>query len=109
MIQVTIFQDSSGGYKGFRMKGHAGFGEAGQDIICAAVSVLTLNTANAIEAFTEDSIEGKADENAGMLEFRFCGEVSRESKLLIDTLVLGLKDIQSDYGKRYIKIRFEEV
>ena len=109
MIQVTIFRDSSGVLRGFRMKGHAGYAEAGQDIVCAAVSVLTLNTANAIEAFTEDNMEGEADEKSGLFTVRLIGEVSRESKLLIDTLILGLQDIQSSYGKKYIKIRFEEV
>ena len=91
------------------MKGHAGYAEAGQDIVCAAVSALTLNTANAIEAFTEDNMEGEADDRSGLFTVRLTGDVSRESKLLIDTLVLGLQDIQSSYGKKYIKIRFEEV
>ena len=36
------------------MQGHAGYAEPGQDIVCAAVSALVINTINAIEAFTED-------------------------------------------------------
>ena len=52
MIQVEIIRDASKAYVGFSIKGHAGYAEHGQDIICAAVSVLAQNTVNSIEQFT---------------------------------------------------------
>ena len=91
------------------MKGHAGYDEYGRDIICAAVSSLTLNMANSVEAFTEDGFEGSMEEETGRFSFRFTGEISPESKLLMDSLVLGLKNIEDSYGDEYIRIRFEEV
>ncbi len=40
----------------------------------------------------------------------FLGEISPESKLLMNSLVLGLTNIdERSYGKQYIIIRFEEV
>ena len=49
MIRVTIYQNEKKECAGFLAKGHAGFSEAGQDIVCAAASVLMINTVNAIE------------------------------------------------------------
>lgn len=109
MIQVDVFTDSDGITQGIEVKGHAGFAEYGKDIICAAVSSLTLNMANSVEAFTEDGFDGSMDEKTGRFTFRFTGEISPESKLLMDSLVLGLQNIEDSYGDEYIKIRFEEV
>ena len=53
MITAQLFQNSDKQYWGFKIDGHAGYAEEGEDIICAAVSVLALNTANSIEALTD--------------------------------------------------------
>lgn len=109
MVQVTILTDSDKAIRGIRMEGHAGYGEEGQDIVCAAVSALVFNAYNSIEAFTGDEFEGRADEEAGSFHFSFTGEISQQSRLLMDSLVLGLTNIMDSYGKQYIIIRFEEV
>ena len=67
MIQVEIIRDASKAYVGFSIKGHAGYAEHGQDIICAAVSVLAQNTVNSIEQFTDDTFSGEIDEKTGSL------------------------------------------
>ena len=56
MIKITVYsrQDQS---TGFRSEGHAGYAEEGYDIICAAVSVLSVNLVNSIEEFTEDGMD----------------------------------------------------
>ena len=76
---------------------------------CAAVSVLTVNMANSVEKFTDDGFKGSVDEKTGQFIFHFTGTVSAESKLLMDSLILGLTDIAESYGDKYIKIRFREV
>ena len=102
MITVEI-RKSNGEYTGFSSKGHAGYAEEGYDIICAAVSALTLNTINSIEKFTDDAF--KAEAKNGMLRWKFTKlPLSKETKLLMDSLILGLEDIQENYGKKYIKI-----
>ena len=109
MVKTTIIKDSSSGYRGFRFIGHAGYDEYGKDIVCAAASVLAQNTVNSIETFTEDKFRCQVDEKKGMLTFRFTGPASEESKLLMDSMVLGLTSIEETYGSQYIKILFEEV
>ena len=47
MISVAFLTPPEGGVLGFSMEGHAEYGEAGEDIVCAAVSsaaYLVVNT-----------------------------------------------------------------
>ena len=106
MTAVTIYK-RSGQYTGFTIEGHAGYADEGQDIVCAAVSVLSLNTLNSIEAFTEDQFSG--EEKDGFLSCSFPEALSEKAVLLLDSMVLGLTDIQRSYGKSYIRIVFKEV
>ena len=69
----------------------------------------TVNMANSVEKFTDDGFKGSVDEKTGQFIFHFTGTVSAESKLLMDSLILGLTDIAESYGDKYIKIRFREV
>ena len=108
MIQVEIIKDGKS-YRGFSSKGHAEYDEYGRDIVCAAVSVLTTNTVNSIEAFTEDRFSGELDEKNGSLSVTFPEPLSADASLLMDSMVLGLQGIQESYGSRYLKIRFREV
>jgi len=109
MIKITIYKNSENRYIGFRSLGHAGYADSGHDIICAAVSVLVINTINTIEAFTEDELKIKTDENKGLIEFKFAKSISEKSTLLMDSLELGLQGIRRDYNDGYIKIIFKEV
>lgn len=109
MIEVTISKDSQDVCHGIELCGHAEYGEHGQDIVCAAASALVLNMANSVGAFTEDSYEGTMDEETGEFSFHFTSEISLESQLLMDSLILGLENIQREYGEEYILIRLEEV
>jgi len=119
MIKVTIFQDKKLNYYGFDVKGHAGYADAGHDIICAAVSMLVINTINAIEAFTKDNTTMVDDEDQGSIEFRFPDKPSsKEARLLLDTMVMGLESIEDvngqfsdddDTRRSYVDIIYKEV
>lgn len=112
MICVTVLVDSKQNYTGIEILGHAGCAEnraEEQELVCAAVSALTLNMANSIEQFTKDAFDANMNEESGLFKFCFANGISSESKLLMNSLVFGLEDIEETYGEPYIKIRFEEV
>ena len=52
MTHITFFKNSEKEITGFYSAGHAGYAESGSDIICSAISVLTINTINSIEALS---------------------------------------------------------
>ena len=110
MINVTIFRDSSDEYRGLSLVGHAGYAEYGQDIICAAASILSTNLVNSIENLTKDKISYNVDEDTGLLTMSFDDkQISSESKLLVDSFILGINSIRDSYGDTYIKISYKEV
>lgn len=109
MIIITIYQNKQGQYTRFSCIGHAEYADAGKDIVCAGVSVLVLNTVNAIDAFTEEAFDADTDQASGLIDIRFRQPVGHDAKLLIDTMVLGLQDIQKNYGIDYSLLNFKEV
>lgn len=110
MISVTIYVDEKQTYTGFDVAGHAGFAESGRDIVCAAASVLIINTLNAIESFTKEETSCVSDEDTGSIEFRFQGRPGHDAVLLMRSMVLGLQSMEEDSSyKPYIDIIFEEV
>lgn len=108
MIRFTVWK-SGDQYSGFRCAGHAGFADAGSDIVCSAVSALTFNTVNSIEKFTDDAFTVEAGKDGGMLTVRFPETLSAKAVLLMDSLILGIESIQADYGNEYITLTSEEV
>ena len=109
MTKITIYKDSTGAYKSFQCRDHAGSGEYGFDIVCAAISVLTINTINSLESLTKDTFELTQDENIGFIQVVFPHQISDGGRLLMDSYVMGIEMIQSEYGSKYIKVFHKEV
>ncbi len=107
MTKVTIYKNELEACVGFKACGHAGFDEEGYDIVCAAVSMLTINTMNAIDTYTDDKFEVSSDEDAGVIEFSI-ENPSKEATLLLNAMILGLQDVAKNY-ENYIVLKFEEV
>lgn len=52
MIEATFYTNEQDRIWSFEIHGHAGFAQNGDpDIVCAAVSALSLNTVNGLERF----------------------------------------------------------
>ena len=109
MTKVTIYKNEQNECVGFRAYGHAGYAAEGEDIVCAAISILTINTMNAIEAFTDARCSLVSDDEDGMIDFQI-ENPSKETTLLLDTMVLGLETMaeDEDYAD-FIDLKFEEV
>ena len=48
-------------------------------------------------------------ESDGFVSFSFVKPVTKEGTLLMDSLVLGLTEIENSYSKRYLKVKVREV
>lgn len=75
MIQITFHKTRTGDYQGFTCSGHAGYAAYGEDIVCAAVSALVINTINSLEEITGEEMEVTAEENSGLIRC-FCQTAS---------------------------------
>jgi len=111
MIRITIYKDKSNNHEivGFLSEGHAGYDRSGKDIICAATSILIINTINSIEKFTDVEFEGSSDEKKASIKFMITtNKNNKESLVLLKAMELGLTEVARDNPK-YISITFEEV
>ena len=109
MITVTVRRDRQGRLRGFSSSGHAGYDEYGQDIVCASVSVLVINTVNALSALTSDVFELETSEESGNIGVAFSRDLTEKGEALVRAMILGLESIQKEYGNKYIRVIFKEV
>lgn len=110
MTEVRIYKKKSGEYVRFTCDGHAGYADYGKDIVCAAISILVINTVNSLEEITKERIQVETDEEAGRISCTFLRQPLKETSVaLMDSLILGLGQIETQYGKKHCKLTFEEV
>lgn len=109
MIQATFIRNQNGQYIGFDCIGHAGYAAAGEDIVCAGVSALVINTVNAIAHCTTETFSTDTDADTGKISFMLHKPAEHDATLFMDSLVLGLEGIQKEYGDGYIMLNFKEV
>ena len=107
MINITV-KKRNGSYLDFLSRGHAGYAEEGQDIVCAAVSALIITTVNSLDAFTDEKIEVGEDDGYISIHFKTNPNTER-GKLLMDSLILGLTEIEHSYNNRYLTVKVKEV
>ncbi|MCH5189506.1 MAG: ribosomal-processing cysteine protease Prp [Oscillospiraceae bacterium] len=100
MTKVKFFC-SGGTVSGFEISGHTGAGEAGQDIVCSAVSSAAYLVANTV--LEVQKIKADAVVRDGYMKFVIPNENLSETKVLTDGLVLHLTELQSQYPQ-HIKI-----
>ena len=107
MVKITFFK-RDGVYYGFRETGHAEFEDAGKDIVCAAVSAMTMLVINAIEVSYASDVEYSIDEDTADIEVRPYVALPVNSEYLskqyaisglIQTDYLQLVDMLEDYDE----------
>ena len=109
MTAITVLCDKkSKTMKGFEIKGHAGWADLGRDIVCAGISVLAINTQNAIECFCGDRFEQTYDEKKGLIRFVIEGLPGHDAELLLEAARLGFGEIAAEYDE-FVSMRIKEV
>lgn len=112
MVKVKLFRrPGEGDLTGFEAAGHTGYAERGSDIVCAAVSALTTVTVLGLQARLGLSPAVQVDDDSGWLlcrlePKRIPPDLWERAQDLLETMALGLKEIEKDYGD-YIDV--EEV
>ncbi len=109
MIEVVVNRNETGLVTAFTVKGHAGYDEEGRDIICAAVSAICYTAVGYFDTKRFDGNEPCYKERDGLMLFR-TPELTKQEDLLqargvLDAMVIGLKQVEASYGKKYVRIR----
>lgn len=74
--------------------GHAEYAPRGQDIVCAAVSVLTQVFVASVEELTEDVIKADIQPGDTVIEYK---NLTSHAQVLFDSFLLGLEMIAQNY------------
>ena len=110
MTEITFYQTETGEIIGFRSEGHSGYADQGEDIVCAAISALVINTINSINELTDDEMDVDIDEDEGYIDASFFDTPGKEAQLLLKSLALGLTNMEDDEAvTEFIDVIFEEV
>lgn len=109
MIKGTFRRDQEGHLTSFVLTGHAGSGPYGSDIVCAAVSALSISTVNGLEALGGFIPEVVVDnEEGGYLSVALTDAINGEqlniSQILLENLLLGLQSIEKE-NKKYLTVK----
>ncbi len=91
------------------MSGHAESTDQGYDMVCSAISAISITIANGITEILKVRPLIKEEDGFLSIDLRSCiKEDIHKCQLLMDTMLLGLKSIEFNYGE-YIKLTIEEV
>jgi uncharacterized protein len=86
VLEVTFFRDGESRFAGFSARGHAEFGEYGEDIVCAAVSAILQAARIGLEHYAGGAIE--ATQEPGVMRLIVAeGSRDNESVAAIGTTV----------------------
>lgn len=95
MVRAVLERDAAGVLRGFAVRGHAGQGAAGRDVVCAAVSALTQTAVLGLQRRL--GLEPRVRMGDGSLECSLPAALAAESARgaadILETMVLGLEAI----------------
>jgi uncharacterized protein YsxB (DUF464 family) len=86
MVNVTVYKD------GFMATGHADYNEYGKDIVCSAISAVVQTTLLGLQCFCKTYSNTKSGDVDVYVQ-----KPNQKSRLLLDTMVIGLKEIEKEH------------
>ncbi len=101
MTRVTVEYEGAA-IRRLRCLGHAGDAEEGENVVCAAVSVLMQTCVNALERIAGLAPKTTVDEGRALIAVELPaanGDGARDAQTILRTTVLGLTDISHEYPK----------
>ena len=69
MTTITFYK-TGGFYYGFEEQGHTGYGHAGDDVLCAALSAMTMLIINTVEVGFASDVDYEVNEGATTIRVR---------------------------------------
>lgn len=101
MIDITFSLNSEGFVESLELTGHAGYGEHGYDIVCAAVSSQVISVENSLQVLLQIPVETEIDDvEGGFLKLTMPSlqdERLQEAHLLMQHLHLAFDIIAENY------------
>lgn len=94
MTRITPIRENNK-LVGFKIDGHASFRHYGLDIVCAAISCLSINTINSLQEIAHKEVD--VYQGNGFVEYRLHCKPSVQSNILLESARLGYISISEEY------------
>jgi len=110
MTKATIYMKEEN-IVGFKIEGHSGYADIGQDIVCAAISTIAQATAKGITEVLCMCASEMCDSLSGYMKFYVEDDGTvrfSHAQTLLKTMMLTLTDIQWQYPD-FLKVCTKEV
>ena len=98
MIRLTL-RLTGDQITGFDCVGHAGFAQAGRDIVCAAVSILTTTCVNALESVAK--VTPKVQVEDGKMLVSLPDSAGHDAQVILRAMRQGLRDLAEEYPRYF--------
>lgn len=101
MTDITITRKNNSVVE-VNASGHTGYGEQGEDIVCAGVSTLLQSALLGLLQVVKINVKFTVDEQTGSLRFTLPDVLSREERhdadVVLNTMLCGLQDFYTEYS-----------
>ena len=93
------------------VRGHAGYAESGEDIVCSAISLLTITCGNALESILGVKPIEEMNENKAMIHIALPQgldeQQEHDAQIIFRTVLQGMEDLQANYPKNFHLTKFD--
>lgn len=105
----AVFKSYSGRIVDVNISGHAESVDEGYDMVCSAVSAISLTIANGVTEVVKVNPSITIKDGFLNMNFEMLSKNNiDECQILLQTMLLGLKSVETNYGD-YISVEIEEV
>ena len=106
---IAIFKKNSNKIVSVNLSGHAESVEEGYDMVCSAVSAVSLTIANGITEVLHIKPAISLEDGFLSMDFnRLSLQEIDNCQILLETMLIGIKSIETNYSD-YISVEVEEV
>lgn len=91
-IEIAVYCNRDGVVLGFRAEGHANTAPHGQDIVCAAVSVLTQTAALGLSEHLHKKV--LVEQKSGVLVVKLAQQPDALTEAVFQTMLIGLREVE---------------
>ena len=113
MILARFFRSKDGAIKAVEISGHAGAGEFGSDIVCAAASTIAYTAVGALEEICgiKDGIrieENSQEDAVSFVDIRIPGNLDKataeKADIVLRTMEVGYRQLEATVRGQYVTV-----
>ncbi len=111
MVNVKVWRNDIEQIVSFEAFGHSGYGYQGQDIVCAAISILLQTAVMGLEGYL--NLSPKVEIKDGFLKCHLRQKLdalkAEKAAAILETMLIGLQEINKQYPESINIVMMREV